>query len=164
MPSNTKKTIKTTAGILLYRLRGEVLEVLLIHMGGPFWAKKDKGAWSIPKGEPNEFEDLLLCACREFKEETGNEITGDFHPLESIKQSGGKMVYAWSIEGDVDASSIKSNLFEMEWPPRSGIKKMFPEVDRASWFSFSEAREKIIKGQQPLLDQLENLLREGKIR
>ena len=151
---------KKSSGLLVYRYRPGQPEVFLVHMGGPFWAKKDQAAWSIPKGEFEETEDALSAAIREFKEETGNEITGDFHPLESIKQSGGKMVYAWSIEGDVDASSIKSNLFEMEWPPRSGIKKMFPEVDRASWFSFSEAREKIIKGQQPLLDQLENLLRE----
>jgi predicted NUDIX family NTP pyrophosphohydrolase len=155
---------KKSSGLLVYRYTPGQPEVFLVHMGGPFWAKKDQGAWSIPKGEFEDEEDPLSAAIREFKEETGSEITGDFHPLEPIKQSGGKIVFAWSIEGDVDASTIKSNLFEMEWPPRSGIKKMFPEVDRAAWFSFSEAREKIIKGQQPLLDQLEKLLQEEKRR
>ncbi len=150
---------KQSAGILLYRIRNKTPEVFLIHMGGPFWAKKDEGAWSIPKGEFTSEEEPLNAAVREFTEETGFAIDGDFIPLQSLKQSGGKIIYAWAVQGDCDASQIKSNLFEMEWPPRSGHKKSFPEADRADWFVPSVAKTKIIKSQQALISELELLLK-----
>ena len=148
---------RTSAGLLLYRRRGE-LEVFLVHPGGPFWAKKDLGAWSLPKGEFVEGEDPLQAARREFTEETGFVIDGEFHSLEPVKQSGGKVVHAWSIEGDCDVSKIRSNSFSMRWPPKSGQMQQFPEVDRAEWFAINEARKKIIKGQAALLDQLVSVL------
>jgi predicted NUDIX family NTP pyrophosphohydrolase len=147
---------KKSAGILLYRrLAGSVLEVFLVHPGGPFWAKKDDGAWSIPKGEFADDEEPVLAAKREFKEETGFATEGAFLALQPVKQSGGKLVYAFAVEGNIDASAIRSNKFSMEWPPRSGKTQEFPEVDRAAWFSLAQARLKVLKAQAPLLDQLE---------
>jgi predicted NUDIX family NTP pyrophosphohydrolase len=148
---------KNTAGLLLYRRRGE-LEVFLVHPGGPFWAKKDAGAWSLPKGELAEGEDPLQAAKREFTEETGFPIDGEFLRLDPVKQSGGKVVHAWAIEADCDPSQVRSNLFSMEWPPKSGTTKEFPEVDRAAWFTIPEARKRIVAGQIGLLDQLNSLL------
>lgn len=144
---------KTSAGLLLYRRRGE-LEVFLVHPGGPFWAKKDTGAWSLPKGEFMDGEDPLQAARREFTEETGLTIDGEFRRLEPVKQSGGKVVHAWAVEADCDVTRVRSNLFSMEWPPKSGRMQQFPEVDRAQWFNIAEARQRIIAGQLGLLDQL----------
>jgi predicted NUDIX family NTP pyrophosphohydrolase len=135
------------------------VEVLLVHPGGPFWARKDLGAWSVPKGEFGEDEDPLEAARREFQEETGLAVSDDFAPLKSIRQAGGKVVHAWAVEGDCDPDVIRSNAFSMEWPPRSGTQQEFPEVDRAAWFTLQQARDKIIRSQQPLLDQLEHILR-----
>lgn len=146
-------TKKTSAGLLLYRRCGE-LQVLLVHPGGPFWAKKDAGSWSVPKGEFSEGEDPLQAARREFTEETGFTVAGDFCPLNPVKQSGGKVVHAWAVEADCDASQVRSNSFSIEWPPKSGRMQQFPEVDRAEWFTINEARQRIIKGQLALLDQL----------
>ena len=145
---------KKSAGLLLYRGRNSTLEVFLVHPGGPFWAKKDEGAWSIPKGEIAEDEDPLPAAKREFYEETGVQIDGQFIALTPVKQAGGKTVYAWAVEADCDAGAIKSNTFSMEWPPRSGKKQEFPEADRASWFSLDEAKKKILKGQLNFMDEL----------
>ncbi|MEO7366511.1 MAG: NUDIX domain-containing protein [Gemmatimonadaceae bacterium] len=153
---------KTSAGILLYRRVGDSIEVFLIHPGGPFWAKKDIGAWSIPKGEINPDEDPLAAARREFNEETGSEIEGDFISLESITQKGGKIVSAWGVEGSIDANAISSITFSMEWPPRSGRQAEFPEVDRAGWFNLADAREKLIPAQVPFIDELYS--RVGKVR
>jgi predicted NUDIX family NTP pyrophosphohydrolase len=145
---------KKSAGLLLYRRQNSALEVFLVHPGGPFWAKKDDGAWSIPKGEIADDEDPLKAAKREFFEETGFQVDGNFIALTPVKQAGGKWVYAWAIEGDCDAGSIKSNTFSLEWPPRSGNKKEFPEVDRAAWFPLELAKQKILKGQLSLLEEL----------
>jgi predicted NUDIX family NTP pyrophosphohydrolase len=149
-----------SAGLLLYRIREEGPEVFLVHPGGPFWAKKDAGAWSIPKGEYADEEDALDAAKREFMEETGFDPgPGPFLPLSPLKQKGGKVVRAWAVQGECDPSSIRSNHFTMEWPPRSGRTASFPEVDRAAWFPLEEAREKILKGQAGFLEELlENLL------
>jgi predicted NUDIX family NTP pyrophosphohydrolase len=152
---------KSTAGILLYR-RCEELEVFLVHPGGPFWAKKDLGAWSLPKGEIGEGEDPLEAAKREFTEETGFPIAGEFHPLAPVKQTGGKRVYAWAVEGDCDPAQVRSNLFSMAWPPKSGKTQEFPEVDRAAWFSIAEARKRILAPQAGFLDQLLALSRNAK--
>jgi predicted NUDIX family NTP pyrophosphohydrolase len=149
---------KISAGLLLYRVRRGAPEVFLVHPGGPFWAKKDAGAWSIPKGEASPGEDLLAAAQREFREETGLDIGGHFRALVPIRQSSGKLVHAWAVEGDCDADTIRSNTFEMEWPPRSGQRQEVPEVDRAAWLDLPTARVKILKGQLGLLDQLERLL------
>ncbi len=146
-----------SAGLLMYRRCDEQIEVFLIHPGGPYWARKDKGAWSIPKGEFTD-EDPLEAARREFYEETGFTATGRFEPLEPIKQAGGKIVHAWAVEGDCDADAIKSNTFTVQWPPRSGPWRIFPEADRAAWLPLPNAREKILKSQLPLLDQLETML------
>ena len=151
---------KKSAGLLLFRGSANALEVLLVHPGGPFWAKKDDGAWSIPKGELSDGEDALSAAIREFEEETGSPIAGEFVPLEPVTQQSGKIVYAWAIAGDFDLSGLRSNTFKMEWPPRSGQQREFPEVDRAAWFDLASARQKILKGQAPLLDQLETVLRQ----
>jgi predicted NUDIX family NTP pyrophosphohydrolase len=145
---------KKSAGILLYRLKDKSLEVFLVHPGGPFWAKKDIGAWSIPKGELTEDENSFVAAKREFKEELGTEFTGKAIPLTPIKQKSGKIVYAWASEGDIDPAKIKSNTFEMEWPPRSGKRQEFPEIDKGEWFEIPKARRKILPGQLPLLDEL----------
>jgi predicted NUDIX family NTP pyrophosphohydrolase len=148
---------RQSAGLLMYRRRQGRIEVFLVHPGGPFWMRKDLGAWSIPKGEFTN-EAPLDAARREFQEETGFTACGDFHPLESIRQAGGKTVHAWAIEGDCDADAAHSNSFTVEYPPHSGKTRSFPEVDRAAWFPLPQAREKILKSQHPLLDQLENLL------
>jgi predicted NUDIX family NTP pyrophosphohydrolase len=145
---------KNSAGILLYRLHDTKLEVFLVHPGGPFWAKRDAGAWSIPKGEFEPGEEALKAARREFQEETGLAIAGNFIELTPVKQPGGKVVYGWAVRGDCDAQSIKSNTFSLEWPPRSGKRMEFPEVDRAGWFTFEIAREKILKGQLAFLEEL----------
>ena len=148
---------KNSAGLLLYRRRGE-LEVFLVHPGGPFWAKKDIGSWTIPKGEIAEGEESLEAAKREFLEETGFEINGNFQQLNAIKQAGGKIVQAWAIEGDCDPAQLKSNHFSIEWPPKSGKPREFPEVDRGGWFTVPEARTKILAGQIGLIDQLISVL------
>jgi predicted NUDIX family NTP pyrophosphohydrolase len=151
---------RNSAGILMYRRRQGIVEVLLAHPGGPFWAKKDLGAWSIPKGECEPDEVPLDAAKREFEEETSLSVTGEFIPLTPIKQSGGKIVHIWAVEGDCDASAIKSNTFMIEWPPRSGRQQAFPEIDRAEWFSLDDAKEKVTKGQRGFIEELRQLLRE----
>jgi predicted NUDIX family NTP pyrophosphohydrolase len=151
---------KKSAGILLFRRISSHLEVMLVHPGGPFWAKKDEGAWSIPKGEFEAGEDPLEVARREFEEETGLAVKGDFLPLSVLRQPGGKLVHAWAIEGDFDVKNLKSNTFSLEWPPGSGRPKEFPEVDRAGWFSLEEARRKILKGQEPFLSEIEQKLQD----
>lgn len=148
---------KTSAGLLLYRRRGE-LEVFLVHPGGPFWAKKDLGAWSLPKGELDGDEDPLKAAIRELEEETGFAIDGEFRPLRPLRQPSGKTIVAWAVEGDCDPAALRSNTFSMEWPPKSGKQREFPEVDRAAWFSIEEARERIIAGQAPFLNELQEAL------
>lgn len=137
------KISKTSAGILLYRTRNAQVEYFLVHPGGPFWKNKDLGAWTIPKGEYAGPEAPIDAAIREFEEETGVVLKGTFSSLQPIVQKGGKQVSAWAIEGDVDPDTIRSNFFEMEWPPKSGKQQTFPEIDKASWFSFEEAIEKI---------------------
>ena len=149
---------KTSAGILMYRRRGEWLEVFLVHPGGPFWARKDSFAWSIPKGEFDPAEDPLAAARREFIEETGFAADGPFQPLAPVAQKGGKIVQAWAVEGDVDPAELRSNSFTIEWPPRSGRQQSFPEVDRAAWFALDVAREKINPAQVALLEELEAIL------
>ena len=151
--------MEKSAGILVYRNNVSGLEVFLMHPGGPFWKKKDLGAWSIPKGEIGEDENEETAARREFEEETGIKIREDLVPLKPIKQKSGKSVIAWAAEQDIDESKIKSNMFELEWPPKSGKMQSFPEMDRAAWFSVSEAKEKIISGQVGLLDELVEKLR-----
>ena len=149
---------KESAGLLMYRLSNSTLEVFLVHPGGPYWAKKDLGAWSIPKGEAAEGEDRLEAAKREFQEETGFLVAGNFIVLTPIKQPGGKLVHAWIVKGDCDARGIVSNTFSIEWPPRSGKRQAFPEVDRAEWFTIDAAKKKILKGQVGLLEELERML------
>jgi predicted NUDIX family NTP pyrophosphohydrolase len=149
---------KISAGILLYRRRGGAVEVFLVHPGGPFWAKRDEGAWSIPKGEAEPGEDLLRRAMTEFQEETGFAPPAGLRPLPPAKQAGGKIVHAFAALGDCDADAIKSNSFTLEWPPRSGKHRSFPEVDRAAWFDLATARRKINEGQTPLLDELERMV------
>ena len=144
---------KTSAGLLLYR-RCTDLEVFLVHPGGPFWTSKDAGAWSIPKGEFADGEDPLQAAKREFTEETGFTVSGEFRCLDPLKQPGGKIIYAWAIEADCDPAQIRSNLFSLEWPPKSGKMRQYPEVDRAGWFNLSEAGEKILPGQVGFIEQL----------
>jgi predicted NUDIX family NTP pyrophosphohydrolase len=150
---------KLSAGILLYHFRNKRWEVLLVHPGGPFWVKKDAGAWSIPKGEFSAEEDPLVAAKREFKEETGFELDGSFLPLTPIKQKSGKIIQVWALEGEIDPAVITSNTFSLEWPPRSGRQQEFPEVDRAGWFPLDQAREKIVPGQLGFLQELETLLK-----
>lgn len=145
---------KRSAGLLMYRRHEDWVEVLLAHPGGPFWAKKDLGAWSIPKGEFDPDEDPLQAAKREFEEETGVTAQGDFIALGELKQTGGKIVTAWAFEGDCDPLGLKSNTFSMEWPPRSGRMATFPEVDRWEWFSIDEAGERILAGQRVFLERL----------
>jgi predicted NUDIX family NTP pyrophosphohydrolase len=138
----------------MYRRSGGTLEVLLVHPGGPFWMKKDAGAWSIPKGEYGTGEEALAAAAREFQEETGLVARGPYTPLTPIRQQGGKVVEAWAFEGDCDAESLKSTTFSLEWPRGSGRRQEFPEVDRAGWFGLDEARRKILPAQAALLDEL----------
>jgi predicted NUDIX family NTP pyrophosphohydrolase len=142
---------KTSAGILLFRRRPAGVEVMLVHPGGPFWAKKDTGAWSIPKGLVNEGEDRLAAAKREFLEETGMAIAGECLDLGAHKQPGGKTIAAFAQEGDFNSASLTSNAFTIEWPPHSGRMAEFPEVDKAGWFSLGEAMEKATKGQRPII-------------
>jgi predicted NUDIX family NTP pyrophosphohydrolase len=147
--------MKRSAALLVYRRTGSGTEVFLVHPGGPFWAKKDLGAWSIPKGEFDEDEDGLAAAKREFFEEVGQAIEGNFIALTPVKQRGGKVVHTWAVEGEVDAAAVKSNEFEMEWPPRSGRTARFPEVDRGQWFPMVEALRRILPAQAPILEELQ---------
>jgi predicted NUDIX family NTP pyrophosphohydrolase len=149
---------KRSAGLLLYRRRHEGVEVLLVHPGGPFWAGKDAGAWSIPKGEYSPDEDPLSAAYREFQEETSCAAAGEIIPLSPLKQPSGKIIQAWALEGDCDAAAVRSNTFSLEWPPHSGVWQEFPEVDRAAWFTLTVAREKISQGQVGFLSELEQIL------
>jgi len=150
--------MKTSAGILLYRNTNELPEVFLVHPGGPFWKNKDLGAWSIPKGEYTLGENPLDCAKREFEEETGHKIEGYFIPLDAVKQAGGKTVYAWAVEGNIDAEKIVSNTILIPWPPKSGRFLEIPEVDKGAWFELNEAKSKIIPAQSAFIVQLEALL------
>ncbi len=150
---------KQAAGILLYRQTARGLEVLLAHPGGPLWARKDLGAWTIPKGQFGDDESPLAAARREFEEEMGSPPRGEFVELGSIRQPSGKIVHAFTAESDFDVATVKSNLFTLEWPPRSGKKGEFPEVDRAEWFVVEEARKRILKGQEPFIDRLLTLLK-----
>lgn len=152
---------KKSAGLLLYRHTAGGIEVLLVHPGGPIWARKDDGAWSIAKGEIADDEDPLAAARREFEEETGTRPSGEFAPLQPVRQPGGKLVYAWAVCADFDPATLKSNTFSIEWPPRSGRQAEFPEVDRAGWFGLEDARRKILKGQVGLLDQLVGVVRDS---
>ncbi|GKS59555.1 NTP pyrophosphohydrolase [Nitrospira sp.] len=152
---------KRSAGILLYRKRDHGVDVFLVHPGGPFWDKKDDGAWSIPKGLYELGEDHLAAARREFAEETGAPIDGTFTPLSPLRQASGKVVSAWAVEGDIDAATVTSNTFSMEWPPRSGRIQEFPEVDRGAWFDLATARTKLQRGQYGFLDQLEKWLQQS---
>jgi predicted NUDIX family NTP pyrophosphohydrolase len=145
---------KPSAGLLMYRRQAGSLELFLVHPGGPLWAKKDEAAWSIPKGLFEDGEDALAAAKREFQEETGFVPDGRFVELGEFKQPGGKIVHAWSFEGDCDPSLLKSNLFSMEWPPRSGVIQQFPEVDRGAWLAPAEALWKVHKGQRAIIEQL----------
>ncbi len=143
---------QTSAGILLYRHKEEATEFFLVHPGGPFWARKDEGAWTIPKGLAAPGEDLLAAAKREFSEETGFALDGKFRFLGEFKQPGGKIIHAWAVEGDCDPAQLKSNFFPLEWPPKSGKIQQFPEIDRAAWLNETQARVKILRGQIPILD------------
>ena len=149
---------KKSAGILLYRFHTNIPEVLLVHPGGPYWSRKDLGAWSIPKGEFEDDEDALEAAKREFEEETGMRVTGDFIELNPVKQKSGKVVYAWAVEGNINPEEIISNTFEIEWPPKSGMGKTFPEIDQAVWFTLDKAKIKILEAQVPLIDELKTKL------
>ena len=145
---------KQSAGLLLYRRHQGVWQVFLVHPGGPFWKAKDLGAWSIPKGEFAAGEDPLEAAKREFREETGLVIERDAIALTPIKQTGGKLIHAWAMEGDCDPGAIRSNTFSIEWPPRSGRMRQFPEVDRGEWFGLDAAQERLTKAQRGFIDQL----------
>jgi predicted NUDIX family NTP pyrophosphohydrolase len=148
---------RAAAGLLLFRRKNLGVEVLLVHPGGPLWTRKDEGAWSIPKGEIESDEDPLAAARREFEEELGSPVAGEFIALSPIRQASGKLVHAWAVEADFDPATMQSGTFSMEWPPRSGRQQHFPEVDRAEWFTIEEAKHKINKGQIPLLDHLSEL-------
>ena len=150
---------RTSAGLLMYRTKDGVLQVLLAHPGGPYFVKKDDGAWSIPKGEPDTDEDLLVTAQREFEEETGVKPSGPLILLKPIQQKGGKIVHAWAFEGDCDPATVKSNTFTMEWPPKSGKQQEFPEIDRAEWFDLETARKKIKAAQEALIDELATVVK-----
>ncbi|MEA2936020.1 MAG: hypothetical protein QOD74_2666 [Variibacter sp.] len=150
-----------SAGILAYRRLGGELEVFLVHPGGPYWRRKDAGAWMIPKGEIMPGEEELTAALREFQEETGVSLEARFHPLGEVRQAGGKHVIVWAAQADIDAAVIVSMTFEMEWPPRSGRKQIFPEVDRAAWFDLARAREYVLPSQRPFLDRLEEAVNSG---
>jgi predicted NUDIX family NTP pyrophosphohydrolase len=149
--------VATSAGILLFRKAGDTVEALLVHPGGPFWAKKDIGAWSVPKGEVDDGEEPRACALRELEEELGSRLgltSDDLTELGSIRQKGGKLVHCWAAERDFDPAELRSNTFTVEWPPRSGVEREFPEVDRAEWFSLDEARRRINPAQAELIDRL----------
>jgi|SRR5688572_9437421 len=150
--------MKRSAGILLYRFnKKKDIEFFLVHPGGPFFAKKDEGFWTIPKGEIEADEDPLETAKREFEEETGSQLTGNFIYLGEIKQKAGKIVQAWAVEGDLDITKIRSNTFEIEWPPKSGKKRTFPAIDKAGWFSMAEAKQKMNEAQSTFLAGFANL-------
>jgi predicted NUDIX family NTP pyrophosphohydrolase len=149
---------RRSAGLLLHRLRDDAPEVLLVHPGGPLWARRDLGAWSIPKGELDPGEEPLEAARREFREETGFDPAGPFHPLPPVRQRGGKEILAWAVAGDLDPAAVRSGTFFLEWPLRSGRRIAFPEVDRAAWFGIEAARERILPGQAALLQALLRLL------
>ncbi len=151
--------VKSSAGLLMYRIREDNLEVFLVHPGGPYFAKKDKGAWTIPKGEPGPDEEELATAKREFEEETGIRPKGDLVELGSITQKGGKRVIAWAFKGDCDPGKIKSNTFIIEWPPRSGKKQEFPEIDRAAWFIVDKAKTRINSAQVAFIERLEQIIK-----
>jgi predicted NUDIX family NTP pyrophosphohydrolase len=155
---------KESAGLLMFRRRAGGPEVLLVHPGGPFWAKKDQGSWSIPKGEYEPGEDPLVAARREFAEETGIVPEGEFVALSPLRQAGGKTVRAFALEGDCDPQAIRSNSFLMEWPPRSGRQQEFPEVDRAGWFPLEEAKQKLLAAQAALVEELARVLEEREPR
>lgn len=148
-----------SAGIILFRLCNHELQVMLVHPGGPFWAHRDLGSWSMPKGLFEPGEPPLATAKREFTEETGFDIDGDFIDLGSLRQPSRKIIHAWAVEGDIDVSKINSNTFSLEWPAKSGVVKQYPEVDRGEWFSIDLARAKITKGQQQFLDRLVKIIR-----
>jgi len=155
---------KQAAGLLIFRRVVGALEVLLVHPGGPLWARKDDGAWSIPKGEVEPDEEALAAARREVEEETGARPSGTFIALSPVRQTGGKIVHVWAIESDFDPASLKSNLFEMEWPPKSGNRRSFPEVDRAAWFDLETAGRKILPSQAVVLQHLQERLTETGVR
>ena len=151
--------MRKSAGILLYRRAGSETEYFLVHPGGPFWKNKDVGAWSVPKGEFEDGEDPLKAAQREFEEETGVAVNGNFIELKPVKQKSGKMIYTWACEGDIDHRMIRSNTFPIEWPPRSGKFIDIPEVDKGGWFSYEASKQKLIPGQVPILDELQAILK-----
>jgi len=156
---------KRSAGLLMYRISGDDLEVLLVHPGGPFWTKKDAGAWFLPKGEIDPGEDALAAARREFQEETGLQAEGTLVPLGTVRHKGGKLVHAWALEGDCDPSEIRSNTFSLEWPPRSGRRQEFSEVDRAQFFSLDRAKEMIFPEEAEFLLRLEaHCIEAGKLQ
>ncbi|MEO6188386.1 MAG: NUDIX domain-containing protein [Ginsengibacter sp.] len=152
---------KQSAGILLYRKALDEVEVFLVHPGGPFWRNKDSNAWSIPKGEFVDGEEPQAPAVREFYEETGNMVAGKFTELKPVKLKSGKMIFAWAVQSDLNERTLKSNLFEMEWPPSSGNFQTFPEVDKGAWFAVSTAKEKINAGQLDFISQIEKMLEVG---
>ena len=152
---------RISAGILLYRFIDKELQFFLVHPGGPFFKNKDLGHWTIPKGEPNENEDLVSCALREFREETGIAISGDLIELNPIQQKGGKKVFAWAMQGNLDPSHIQSNVFELEWPYKSGKIQTFPEIDRASWFDMQQSLERINPAQQSLVLETASILHQA---
>jgi predicted NUDIX family NTP pyrophosphohydrolase len=151
--------VKRSAGVLIWRRAGGALEVLLVHPGGPFWRNRDRGAWQIPKGGIDDGEEPVAAALREVEEELGLALSGELQPLDEIRQAGGKLVVAFALEHDFDTARIRSNEFEMEWPPKSGRQARFPEVDAARWMDLAEARSMMLPSQAPLLDRLEALLR-----
>lgn len=148
---------RRSAGIILYRKRHGSTEIFLVHPGGPYWAKRDEGSWSIPKGEYEEGEEAIDAARREFLEETGVAVNGPFLALRPVRQPSGKIITAWAAEGELDPARLRSNSFSLEWPPKSGITQSFPEVDRGAWFSLTEARDKLSPGQLPLLQGIADL-------
>lgn len=154
---------KLSAGLLLYRIRSRAIQVLLVHPGGPFWAKKDNGAWSIPKGEYDVGADALEAARRELHEETGFEVHGETVPLMPVRQPSGKVISVWAFEGDIDATSIRSTSVRIEWPPKSGKIQEFPEIDCAEWFDLCTAHRKILPGQRPFLAQLEQMVKKNEL-
>jgi predicted NUDIX family NTP pyrophosphohydrolase len=145
---------RDSAGVLMFRRRGAAIEFLLVHPGGPYWQRKDDGAWTVPKGELDEAESAEAAARREFEEETGFVLDSPLIPLSAVKQRSGKIVHPFAVEGDIDANAVRSNTFTMEWPARSGVMREFPEIDRAQWFTLDEAQRKLIDGQRPMLAEL----------